>query len=1795
MFGIESAKPTDDPVHEVRRLCAEVAAARTLDPATLDALSRVAGEAAARLRAEEERSASRRAALLLRLEASSLGLAPVGLREGVALEAIEQALDRAEAIATVFAEKELAVQAATARRDYKAAACLAGEAAEAQDASEKARAALAALLEDSPLPSQAGGVGADAEGVGGDAPPNEPRMDDGEPADMDAGVPSTVGVADAAAPAEGHEAAAPPTAPETAAPSLDPRAVADAADLRSAGEPPSVAAPPAEAAPEAVAPASTAELVSGGREGVILAASPATAAAIETPHGDTKAAEGDSPEGRSHPSADAAFWEALAAERPGLAKAILEAGALPGDQQVLLRALHLAALAIVADGSGEVDDRVREEAGELIHAWTERAPAGSAAATVSNLVLPAAGLLSILAPGANAGRLVEFLIEQPPLAREMQALARTLLEGGAALSGLSQSSGVLASLASEDERRRALEAHCEKVRAWLERNRDAQLNNYAPAKILWSRMLAESEPLGGMLAAVVRNDIRRAPEIAAMLSAFSGQDELRRLDIEIRGLKLVQKTPISFGAERDLNDLVDEVQPLLRDWTRLAAWTANRRNGAGAAELKRLREGLLKLLREAEDQLAAQPGLPGGAIALRLLRRFSVLLEAGAAPQAAAGVDQFLAIDVIAVPRIGLDPTWRMHVPRDAAMLDALASAARESVPVEDAIQRRVAAREFAEAVLALTLVKDADRRASLDRDIRNAAGTALSEMMPALTRLRSDAEAAEADGRLPSERAQPFLREIEALEENLNQAPPEDIPALATAFETLHRTLRDCLADAEKQVRDRITARLRSLDLARAASIRAPVERALAQGWLAVAEDLVERARVGEAIEDAAEAPYATAELERFFPRRSEALAAWLKASRAGIGDFISRPQSLPAEIMDLGVAPPERSLALARAWAACGSPGSRDLPGAIVTLFTELGFADLRAEGIPALSTDSKLARFTLRTAPLRDRETTLLPDFGSVANGSYTVLCLWRQPEVNQIRIALQKMGGAAERIIVLYFGVLTNQDRRELARMARSGQIGSVIVLDAVLALHLALTEQNRLHILFACTLPFSGVKPWSETGAPPPEMFFGRRDERQSIEATSGQLSHLVYGGRQLGKTALLRQIEGAAAGDPRRVVRYVDIKPFGNTVRTAEIWAKLAEELRPAVPVNLDVKGDPATRFSKDVQDWLNARPERSILLLLDEADKFFKEDQKNRYLITEQLRALSENTRRRFKPVFAGLENVQRMARDPNNPIAQLGTPLLIGPLLRGSERREAEALVRWPFAALGFTLAPEVVNRILIFANYYPSLIQLVCQRLLHALRGRGGSGPPWRVEMADLEGLLATPDLRRAAFEKFRITLELDQRYFLLALVVAELSQKDPEALAVGIPLRDLHGYAAMCWPAGFPPEFGEAAFDAVAEQMVGLGLLRALDGQHYALRSANLVHLIGSPRSISDQLKSFMAKPPPPEPDPLEDRRIIDSVPSLLTTRQEAEILGTVPADGIVVCLGLSLGGVAGGGAPRLEKAIREAAKAVQKGRTLRIETPTVKARSLEAFRAEVAALAAPRKEASLRLLLLAPTHGWTPEWVTAAHEAIARRPAGSAPLRFAFMADARIGWDWAGDSERRDQLLAATAGGAPAVVEIVPGLWNRPSLDVWLELHDPTGALPDWLVNDRDVLLRGTGGWDWALRRVCAAGRQGFAATDAAGLALQVLAAEGGGDDPLADLRALPDAVRLLAAVEEAGILRKGDEKVDATLIAEAGGFADPPPGLAWAQAVEVVVPGAHGLQLNPLLRAALPMLSAGLP
>ena len=55
------------------------------------------------------------------------------------------------------------------------------------------------------------------------------------------------------------------------------------------------------------------------------------------------------------------------------------------------------------------------------------------------------------------------------------------------------------------------------------------------------------------------------------------------------------------------------------------------------------------------------------------------------------------------------------------------------------------------------------------------------------------------------------------------------------------------------------------------------------------------------------------------------------------------------------------------------------------------------------------------------------------------------------------------------------------------------------------------------------MPFSYCQPyvWDSSKVMPPEIFIGRQEELEKIESPSGV--NIVYGGRQLGKSALLKK------------------------------------------------------------------------------------------------------------------------------------------------------------------------------------------------------------------------------------------------------------------------------------------------------------------------------------------------------------------------------------------------------------------------------------------------------------------------------------------------------------------------------------------------------------------------------------------------------------------------------------------------------------------------------------------------
>ena len=152
-----------------------------------------------------------------------------------------------------------------------------------------------------------------------------------------------------------------------------------------------------------------------------------------------------------------------------------------------------------------------------------------------------------------------------------------------------------------------------------------------------------------------------------------------------------------------------------------------------------------------------------------------------------------------------------------------------------------------------------------------------------------------------------------------------------------------------------------------------------------------------------------------------------------------------------------------------------------------------------------------------------------------------------------------------------------------------------------------------------------------------EMFFGRKQEIAKIIGRDSE-GILVYGGRQLGKSALLAQVQQLhnKPGEGRVIIRE-DVKSLGTSAREAdEIWKIMSEKLRPHGVVG--PKSGRRDAVIADIKRWINERPNRQVLCLLDETDNFLAFEAKNDFPNLMHVKGLMEDTSRAFKVVFAGL-----------------------------------------------------------------------------------------------------------------------------------------------------------------------------------------------------------------------------------------------------------------------------------------------------------------------------------------------------------------------------------------------------------------------------------------------------------------------------------------------------------------------------------------------------------------------------
>jgi RNA polymerase sigma factor (sigma-70 family) len=702
-----------------------------------------------------------------------------------------------------------------------------------------------------------------------------------------------------------------------------------------------------------------------------------------------------------------------------------------------------------------------------------------------------------------------------------------------------------------------------------------------------------------------------------------------------------------------------------------------------------------------------------------------------------------------------------------------------------------------------------------------------------------------------------------------------------------------------------------------------------------------------------------------------------------------------------------------------------------------------------------------------PISDQNRCPVSAYGSAAKGHYRILCVWDRPNEQDLLNAVGEtaLGGP---VFVFHFGRMTVKKRRDLADLCRQRR-STFIVIDDVLMLYLCGEQKTRLPVLFDCTLPFTFLEPYkTAAGEVPPEMFYGRVRERESIIDPEG--SCLIYGGRQLGKTVLLKYVHRTFhATDAGRNALFLDIKEIGRKQLLDKIWHLLNEELDKLQIPDTNRRNSVRENSLQRIKSWLEFDTQRRFLLLLDEADNFLEADGKEDFPRCDEFRKLMTETNRRFKVVFAGLHNVLRTTRQANHPLAHFGTPICIGPLLNNGEMRAATALVERPLASLGYRFESlDLIPRILWQTNYYPSLIQLYCQQLLKHITNPDFPtfdpkiSPPYAITSRHVEEAYQSQDLRKNIRDRFKLTLGLDPRYEVIAYSIADGSQENETGMEDGFSVSWICEQVLYWWSDGFAGRSSEDAILALLEEMIGLGVLRESNPGYFTLRSSNLALLMGTQPEIEAELLRHREPQPEYEPatfrSPLFVKNKADSRRSPLTVKQESYLL--LREYGVSIIFGCQAAGIYD------LWFFLESAFSKKIYPFYYLENLS----DLENFKQRLQKISTRRKKDTTTLIVVSASTPWSKDWVDEAIQKIKRLRKEDSFIQLVFIADPQKAWqlvihNWTGFDLFKDLRFFS----------LKP--WHDAALRHWLE----DANLPSEL-EVRKKITKVTGNWSNLLQK-----------------------------------------------------------------------------------------------------------------
>lgn len=473
-----------------------------------------------------------------------------------------------------------------------------------------------------------------------------------------------------------------------------------------------------------------------------------------------------------------------------------------------------------------------------------------------------------------------------------------------------------------------------------------------------------------------------------------------------------------------------------------------------------------------------------------------------------------------------------------------------------------------------------------------------------------------------------------------------------------------------------------------------------------------------------------------------------------------------------------------LLKSWIPSGGPASLNQ---LEKLLSYLGFKPVSVQ--PDTSLDTEAYQVFCRKQIGKINYVHPIPAFGSKSEtDGFRVLCLYGKYDCDSLMDKFREVNAVAKHTLVLLDFAMNMEERRRLARKIKEEKsfATTFIVIDRVILFYLAkhYAENTVIRRLMAVTLPFAYYQPFVESSTQdmPPELFTGREAELTQIESPEG--ANLVYGGRQLGKSALLKMarhnIDKNGNGD--RAVLVEELKDRS----AAEAVKIVSDKLILEGILDESTRCDTWTALAGHLQKrFMDENPETRIhylLLMLDEADEIIKTSGDTEDSPITALKSLPSG---RFKLVMAGLHNVSRYHREMMHENSNLIHLNWI--VIKQFRREEATKLLTCTLSYLGFRFNQDIIDNILASTYNFPGLIQFYCQKLLEAMKNEDYAGygesvtPFYEVTESHYKKVLSDTDFTEKVDQKLEATLFTDAKersnYHIIALIIAYLCYVSP----------------------------------------------------------------------------------------------------------------------------------------------------------------------------------------------------------------------------------------------------------------------------------------------------------------------------------------------------------------------------------------------------------------------------------